>query len=482
VNGGRTAAEWSIALVIAAIALLLFLNGSLISTWSALHTDLSINLVAADALRDGADPYGDTVLFDRAIALGSPTLLVYTQLFTSYIQPPTSALSLLPLTELGWREATRTYLVLNHIFLLGAVGIVLATVRPTVKLPWLIAGIALVLMLYSQIYGSFALGQVDALLALLLAVAFWGYCRGNAPVAGAAIALGAAIKLIPALLLLYFLWRRDFKAFAWGIGVGVALFVLSLAYIGPDIYRTYLLEIVPALLKGSPHYANASFATIIARLNTPPTVGPLPEMIYLDEVSLSLGWRIFGAAVGLAALATVAAILGRRQPAASARDPGRVLPEFYLVVTVGLIISSVTWEFYVVWLMPAFAAVLLAPDRVLPAASGLRWFFAGTAIVAFVLLNYPGDEYLFGDNGWFYHPEWVPGMWVEDRVRLYDTHLDLVLFLRLPALLLTGVVFSGLVLWWRAQEAGVAARTLASPAADAHASESPLVQGEPPGG
>jgi alpha-1,2-mannosyltransferase len=481
VNSRSTAAEWSIALAFTAVALFLFLNGSLISTWSALHTDLSINLVAADALRDGVDPYGDTVLFGRAIALGSPTLLVYTQLFTSYIQPPTSALSLLPLTELGWRDATRIYLVLNHILLLGAIGIVLATVRPTVKLPWLIAGIALVLMLYSQIYGSFALGQVDALLALLLAVAFWGYSRGNATVAGSAIALGAAIKLIPALLLLYFLWRRDFKAFAWGIGVGAALFVVSLAYIGPDIYRTYLTEIVPALLKGSPHYSNASFATIIARLNTPPTVGPLPEMIYLDEVSLSSGWRLFGAAFGLVALATVAIILGRRQQPATARDPGRVLPEFYLIVTVGLIISSVTWEFYVVWLVPAFAALLLAPGRVLPAVSGVRWLFASLAILALVLLNYPGDIYLFGDNGWFYHPEWVPGMWVEDRIGLYHTHLDLVLFVRLAALSLTAATFAGLVLWWRYQEVDVSTLMPANTAA-ARASDSPLVQGEPPGG
>jgi hypothetical protein len=458
VNTVRLGLEWLVALLVAVVALFLFFNGSALSTWSSLHIDLSINLVAADALRDGVNPYGETVLKERAISLGSPTLLVYNQLFTSYIQPPTSALALLPLTELPWRDATHVILVLNHIFLFAAVGLMLITVRPTLPARWVIAGVALVLMLFQQVNGSFALGQVDATQTLLLVIAFWAYTRDKPAVAGTAIALGAAIKLIPALLLLYFLWRREYKTVAWGAGVGLLLLIVSAAYIGPDIYKSYLTETVPALLKGSSHYANASFGALIARANTPDIVRGLPEMINLNETVLSTPWRLFSAAFGVTMLALVALVIGRR-PLQSPRDAGRLLPEFYLVVTAGLIISSVTWEFYVIWLLPAFVAVFVAPGRILPMPIAPRLLLLGAFVLALLSLNFPGDFYLFDDNGFFYRPDWVPGLWAEEHVQLYHTHLDAVLWLRLSALFFTATTFSGLVLWWRFQASRSVSKT-----------------------
>src|SRR3990172_9062224 len=289
--GSGLALERPAAVVVTVVALLVFLNGSLLSAWGALHVDLSINLTAAHALRDGAAPYGVTALPEPAASLGSQTNLIYGQLFTSYIQPPTSALSLLPLTLLDWRDATRVYLVLNHVFLL--------------------AGAAVIVAAYTQINASFALGQVDATILLLLSLGFWGYVRGNAPVTGAAIACAAAIKLIPGLLLLYFLWKREYRVVLWGAGVGLALLLVSLAYVGADVYESYLTETLPALAKGSTHYSNASLGALIARAHTPAVIGGLPEMIYLDEVPAGDWARLAGIGVGLGALLCLALVLPR---------------------------------------------------------------------------------------------------------------------------------------------------------------------------
>jgi hypothetical protein len=54
----------------AAIALLVFLNGSIFSTHDSIHIDLSINLVASDSILHGENPYGRSTLFDRAVSLG----------------------------------------------------------------------------------------------------------------------------------------------------------------------------------------------------------------------------------------------------------------------------------------------------------------------------------------------------------------------------------------------------------------------------
>lgn len=441
------------AVLVTIIASLIFLNGSLFSTVSSSHIDFSINLTAAHAMRDGEDPYGITTLAQRAEELGSPTGLVYGQLFTSYIQPPTSAMAVTPLTLLPWRWATRAWLLLNHVFLAAAVYLTLTAIRPSLALQWVVAGTAVVLALFSQLYGSFALGQVDAMQVFLLSLGLWGYVKQRDAVCGASIACAAAIKLLPGLLLLYFLWRRDYKVVAWGAGVGLALLLVSLAYAGPGTYETYLSETVPALSKGSTHYSNAGFGAVIARAHTPSFYRGLPEMIYLDEVGSSTVARLASYVVIAAGLAAIVLVAGRRAASTAAtRDVASVLPQYYFVVAVGLLISSVTWEFYVIWLLPAFLALFLAPERLLPGGTARRWLL-GAFAVAFVALNYPGDAYLFTANGIFFQPDLVPGTFVSRLLPLYDRHPELVLWLRLPGLLLTAAALAWLSLRGAKEEA-----------------------------
>ncbi|HLF76069.1 MAG TPA: glycosyltransferase family 87 protein [Dehalococcoidia bacterium] len=458
--------QWLAALSITTIALLVLLNGTFFSSYSAPHIDFSINFSAAHALRDGNNPYGTTTLYDYAVEVGSQTELIYSQLYTSYIQPPTSALSIMPLTLLSWRDASRVYLVLNHVLLFAAVALTLCTVRPSLPLPWAIAGASVVVAFYSQLNGSFSLGQVDATLLLLFALGFWAFCRNRPAIAGSAIAIAAAIKLVPALLLLYFLWKRDYRAFAWGAGVGLALFLASLAAVGPGIYETYVTETLPALAKGSTHYSNASFGGLIARLSTPDVIKVLPDIYYLDEVPSGATARLASLAVTLGAIVALALLIPRGRVASAAstgsapdeaprRDPYRLVFEYYLVVAVTIMVSSVAWEFYSVWLIPVFLAAFLAPDRVLP---GRPWRWAALVLLALVYvgLNYPGDFFIFDRNGFFYHPEWVTGVWVEERVRLYHNHLDAILILRLSSLLLLGCILGALIFWNRVRRGLVA--------------------------
>lgn len=468
---GRLALERLLAALVTLVAGFLFLNGSFFSSYGAHHIDLSINLTAAHALRQGENPYGATTLAERAKDLGSPTELIYSQLFTSYIQPPTSALHLVPLSFLPWRQATHVYLVLNHALLLAAVALSLRTLRPSLPTRWLVAGSAVILMLFSQIYMSFALGQVDATLCLLLAVGFWGYVERRPAVTGTALALGAAIKLIPGLLLLYFLWKREYRVVAWGAGVGMALLLLSLAYTGPHVYETYLTETLPALSKGSTQYSNVSLGGLIARLTSPEVIRGLPELYSLDEVPGTTAGRLASLAVGLGALLSVALVTGRGGAAIAPPVRSRLFCEYYLVVCVALIISSVTWEFYVIWLLPVFLAGLLAPGWLLPAQPAAkrdrrRWVLFGFFALLLLALNLPGDFYLFGPNHFFYRPDWVPGTWAEVRLRLYHNHLDAVILLRLPALLLLAGALACLVVLHRRQD-GRLNPTQAAAAADA---------------
>jgi hypothetical protein len=130
------------------------------------------------------------------------------------------------------------------------------------------------------------------------------------------------------------------------------------------------------------------------------------------------------------------------------------------VVAVGLLVSSVTWEFYVVWLLPLFLVIFLAPSRVMPGDRGQRLVVLVTLALCYVALNYPGDHYLFDVNSVFYKPEWVPGIVVEDIVDLYplppDTgrHLEVVPVLRLAALSLTALLLVATVVEARQRSDG----------------------------
>ncbi len=448
------AAELVIAAVVTLIALYLFLNGSFISSYDAEHVDFSINWTASHALRDGDIPYGKTTLAERAAELGGPTNLLYSQLYTSYIQPPTSALHLLPFTSLDWRDATHAYLYLNHVFLFAAVALSVATIRPTLPRQWVVAGVAIIVALYSQLYMSFSLGQVDATIFLLLAVAFWGYTRDKPAVTGTAIAIAVAIKLIPGVLLLYLLWRREYRSVLWACGVGAALLLASVAYVGIDVYRSFFEDTLPALAKGSTQYSNISFGAMVARLNAPEFFGGLPDVFSLDEPPTGTRARLMSGALALLSLATAAAVLGlRRRPAPERRTDVPVF-EFYFVMSIALLISSVTWEFYTIWLMPVFLAAFLAPSRYLPAGVW-RWLTLAGFLIAYIALNYPGDIYLiaggFSPAESLFHPDRIPGLWVEDKVQFYHNHFDAVLYLRLPALMFLSGLLAALTIWTRRQ-------------------------------
>jgi len=436
----RLALEWPAAILVTLLSLAVLLNGTLASSWSANHVDFSINLTAAHALRHGADPYGEEALFDRAESLGSPTAFVYRSLFTSYIQPPTSALSLLPLTALPWRDASRAYLVLNHVFLAAAVGVTLVTIRPRLPLRWTVAAAAAIVAAFAQLNASFALGQVDATVLLLLSAGYWGYSRDKPAVTGVALALAAAVKLVPGVLVLYFLWKRRMDVVAWAAGAGAALLAVSLAYVGPDVYESYLTQTLPSLLHGSTHYTNVSLGAAFARAGTPDVYNGLPAVLSLSEPPVETWARALGAAVGIGVIGGLAFVI----PPRKAEDEARRFREYYLVVAAALAINSVTWEFYVIWLLPAFLAAALAPWLVLPGGR-LRWAVAAALAAAFIGLNYPADCgssfdcYLFAPEGLvLYEPDWVPSVWVERQVHLYTDHLDAVLYLRLPSLLLAG--------------------------------------------
>ena len=86
---------------------------------------------------------------------------------------------------------------------------------------------------------SLQLGQVSIILALLIVGAFAARRRSPAA-AGGLLALAALIKLYPALLGLFYAFRRSRAVVWWGVAIGLSIFGLSVLAYGIDPYTSYL--------------------------------------------------------------------------------------------------------------------------------------------------------------------------------------------------------------------------------------------------
>jgi alpha-1,2-mannosyltransferase len=104
---------------------------------------------------------------------------------------------------------------------------------------------------------TLARGQVNLLVLALLCLALAAILRGQSFRAGLWLAAAICVKLIPALLILYPLWRRDVRCLV-GIAVGllVGLVLIPAVWFGPrealDCYREWTNVLVrPALGQGN---------------------------------------------------------------------------------------------------------------------------------------------------------------------------------------------------------------------------------------
>jgi len=136
--------------------------------------------------------------------------------------------------------------------------------------PWWALRVAPVVGCFPALGGALMRGQVDMLLLLLLCGMAAAALRGRSGRAGLLLAAATSIKVIPAFLLLYPLWRRDVRWLA-GCAAGLALFlgVLPAAVFGPGqtvaYYREwYELVIRPGLTPGGDQTRAAELTNLTA--------------------------------------------------------------------------------------------------------------------------------------------------------------------------------------------------------------------------
>jgi MFS family permease len=319
------AVSWTERAVLFLAALFLCMH-TLPRAWQALITDFPNYYSAAKLAHEGYDtsrmyewPWIEREKDHRDIDVRVIGLLPITPFSTLFAWP---MVSLTPLA------AKHLWILLNLAFLFPI----------SWMLRWITGltyqRIGLVILLSFPLHRNLLFGQFYIFLLLLLVAACFSYLRGYRALAGALVAIAAACKVFPVLLLIFFLQRRDWRALVSATVTGFAAVAVSVAVFGINANRTWLEEILPWVTRGEGLGTYAAAPSITGVLHSlllsEPQWNPHPWN------SSPLVYALLAPALQMLALAP--AILLIRRGDESKR---RILLEWSALLTASLAISTI---------------------------------------------------------------------------------------------------------------------------------------------
>ncbi|MBI3449469.1 MAG: DUF2029 domain-containing protein [Acidobacteria bacterium] len=264
---------------------------------------------------------------------------------SAYIYPPFLAVVLRPLAALPYHRANQIWFLGNAALFAASVGL-LVTWRRGAVAPELAAAIAFASMNFYPTFRALQCGQVGMILLFLTAAALWSLERGRDGLAGTAVAVAAAIKLTPAILIAFFFLAGRRRAGMAALVGGAVCAGVSVAGAGFGNQVVFLRDFLPALSRGAATFANQSLTGFLARLATGATMNAyefLEGPAWLSAVSRALSAGVLLASLGLGAR--------------TARK-GRAAEGMSLVVLGSLLASPISWEHHFVAALVPIAVLL----------------------------------------------------------------------------------------------------------------------------
>lgn len=276
----------------------------------------------------------------------------------AFIYPPAFALLMTPLALLPSPAASLLWTAVNQLALVATLAFAVRRLRPA---RWALAAMIVATATFYPLWIDAVQGQANLLILLLVTVGVLGILdRG--PAFGIALGVAAALKLTPALLLLWLLIDRRWRAAGW-MAAGFAAVAVVGALIRPGDSVTFFTRVLPALARGTAFYANQSVSGFLLRVSSPnPYTNPWivlasPAIIVAIIAGLLLAWWIWRTGDGSAT--------------------GRALAFLPLLP----LLSALTWPHHLVIVLPVIWAGFIA-------LSIRQWPAAPTATLIAIVLGF----------------------------------------------------------------------------------------------
>ena len=251
-----------------------FVAGSFLPAWRNLNSDFP-NYYLAAALyhrRIPLDRIYEWTWFQRQ----NDHLGVRDGLVSFAPNPPALILSLAPFTTLPPLAAKRAWLVLNLVFL----AVSLWMLGRVTSLNWRRLGL-ISLLCVLPLHIDFLFGRHYVLILLFICGAYYPSCLDRRRTSGVMLGAAAALKLFPALFVILFVWKRNWRAVSGMVLGGIAFAAVSLFMFGIEVHRVFLYEVLSQASRGDwlgPYVLSQnSFITLWSHLFLiEPEVNPSP--------------------------------------------------------------------------------------------------------------------------------------------------------------------------------------------------------------
>jgi Glycosyltransferase family 87 len=275
-----------------------------------------------------------------------------------------------------------------------------------VKNAWLYLVPSLLVIIY--IWSSYHLGQASLVLLALMLGAFVALRSEREIFAGALVAIAAAIKAFPVIVIVYFIYRRHWKTVA---SLAVTLSFLLLVVPAPfrGFERTWhdlekwsvgMLKYSPSGIaqrpKRSQSWKNQSLVSVanrlLRRVDADAASAPhTPKYVNFTDLQFAaVNAVITGVALGLGLL--FIAVMPQRQMRTTESDA----IEFALLLLMVLMLTPLAFGYLFSWLMLPFAVVT---QRVLTGkSSAVLWWSVSVLAVLALAIPFPRAAQMYGNT------------------------------------------------------------------------------------
>ncbi|MEF8814835.1 MAG: glycosyltransferase family 87 protein [Halovenus sp.] len=163
-----------------------------------------------------------------------------------YLYPPVTVLGYYPLSVVDWSTAYAVMILLSVGASVGATILIVDYVEDFgTRLGWLdIVLIFAAFVLSTHAFGTIYYGNINLILAFLITLGFWALARNRDSLAGVALALPALYKVFPAIIGLWLLRTRRWRAVAVAAGTGIASLLAGALLFGFETTVYYFTDVL----------------------------------------------------------------------------------------------------------------------------------------------------------------------------------------------------------------------------------------------
>lgn len=209
-----------------------YILNNIVSVYPNIHgNDFAHLYLGAILAKQGGNFYSPQELLSTA-------QLLSIQRLNPFVYPPVVALFFIPLSIFSYPTAQLVWFILNHIFLIASFILLILSFNSENKLIYAVSALVLSFNFY-PLYRTLTAGQLNLLILFLLCLAWFLLVRKRTTGSGIVLGIATIIKLFPGLLILFFLWKKEYKLGFSAIATVIILILLSLAFQGGQLYQDY---------------------------------------------------------------------------------------------------------------------------------------------------------------------------------------------------------------------------------------------------